>query len=113
MGKCEPVAGALNLGMSFLGSPRGMSQLQCRMCELWLLPPVASYFERGEKKNAAFGMEMEEHGGRGKCACLSFKVWFTLVAKGTPYGSVVLLPICRCAPKTVVTQLYGSISISG
>lgn len=75
----------------------------------WLLT-----LKEGKKKIiAAFGMEMEEQGmGRGKCACLSFQVWFTLVAKGTPYGNVVLLPICRCAPEIVVTQLYGSISIS-
>lgn len=43
-------------------------------------------------------MEMEGM-RRGKCACLSFKVWFTLVAKGTPCGNVVLLPVCRCAPE--------------
>lgn len=102
VGKCEPIAGAHNLGMRFLSPPRGLSQLRCRMCELWLLPPVASYFERGQKI-AAFGMEMEEQRtGRGKCAYLNFQVLFTLVAKGTPCGDVELLPICRCAPKIVV-----------
>lgn len=84
--------------MRFLGTPRGMSQLQCRMCELWLLPSVAFYFKGGQKI-AAFGMEMEEQEmRRGKCACSSFKVWFILVAEDTPFGNVMLLPFCRCAP---------------
>lgn len=95
--------------MRFLGSPRGMSQPQCSMCELWLLPPVASYFKRGQKI-AAFGVEMEEQGmKRSKCACSISKCDSPCV----PCGDVMLLPICRCAPQIVVIRLYGSISISG
>lgn len=73
------------------------------MCELWLFPPVASYFKRGQKI-AAFGMEMEEQGmGKGECACSSFRMWFTLVAMGTPRDAAARLQVCslNCANSVV------------